>query len=54
MGVVIVDDSMEVAKFIFDTGEDIYEHISFNLLEREASDSSYKKVINLISKMNKY
>lgn len=54
MGVVIVDDSMEVAKFIFDTGEDIYEQISFNLLEREASDSSYKKVINLISKMNKY
>lgn len=54
MSVVIVDDSMEVAKFIFDTGEDIYEQISFNLLEREASDSSYKKVINLISKMNKY
>lgn len=54
MSVVIVDEAMEVAKFIFDTGEDIYEHISFNLLEREASDSSYKKVINLISKMNKY
>ena len=54
MGVVIVDDSMEVANFIFDTGEDIYEQISFGLLEREASDSSYKKVINLISKMNKY
>ena len=30
------------------------EHISFTLLEREASDSSYKKVINLISKMNNY
>lgn len=54
MSVVIVDDSMEVANFIFDTGEDIYEQISFGLLEREASDSSYKKVINLISKMNKY
>lgn len=54
MSVVIVDEGMEVAKFIFDTGEDIYEHISFGLLEREASDSSYKKVINLISKMNKY
>ena len=54
MSTVIVDEGMEVAKFIFDTGEDIYEHIGFNLLEREASDSSYKKVINLISKMNKY
>lgn len=54
MSAVIVDEGMEVAKFIFDTGEDIYEHIGFNLLEREASDSSYKKVINLISKMNKY
>ena len=28
MGLVIVDESLEVAKFIFDTGDDVYEHLS--------------------------
>ncbi|MGL5327854.1 MAG: hypothetical protein ACRDD7_01210 [Peptostreptococcaceae bacterium] len=51
MGICIVDEASEVAKFIFDTGDDIYENISFTHLERESSDGSYKKVINLISKM---
>lgn len=53
MSFVIVDESMEVAKFIFDTGEDVYENLAFNYLEREASDNSYKKVINLMTKMNR-
>jgi hypothetical protein len=53
MSFVIVDESMELAKFIFDTGEDIYENLAFNYLEREASDNSYKKVINLMTKMNR-
>ena len=51
MGLVIVDESLEVAKFIFDTGDDAYEHLSFTHLERESSDSGYKKVINLMTKM---
>lgn len=50
MGMVIADESMEVAKFIFDTGEDDFENLSFNSLEREASDGSYRKVVNLLSK----
>ncbi len=53
MSFVIVDESMEVAKFIFDTGEDIYENLAFSSLEREANDSSYKKVINLMTKMSR-
>lgn len=53
MGVVIVNESMEVANFIFDTGDDNYEAVSFNHLEREASDNSYKKVINLMTKMSR-
>jgi hypothetical protein len=53
MGFCIIDESMEVAKFIFDTGEDIYEVLSFNHLEREQSDSGYKKVVNLMNKMMK-
>lgn len=50
MGIVIIDESMEVAKFLFDTGEDDFEVISFNNLERESSDGSYRKVVNLLSK----
>jgi len=53
MSFVIVDEAMEVAKFIFDTGEDVYENLAFGYLEREASDNSYKKVINLMTKMSR-
>ena len=51
MGFAIVDEAMETVKFIFDTGDDNYENISFTHLEREAADGSYRKVVNLISKM---
>lgn len=50
MSIVIVDETMEVAKFLFDTGEDDFEVISFNNLERESSDGAYRKVVNLLSK----
>lgn len=51
MGIVIVDESTETAKFLFDGEFDTFELLSFNSLEREAGDSSmYKKVINLMSK----
>lgn len=53
MSVVIVDESLEHAKFLFDTSDDIYETVSFNHLEREASDNSYKKVINLMTKISR-
>ena len=51
MGLVIVDEAMEVAKFIFDTGDDVYETLSFSHLEREGSDNGYKKIINLMTKV---
>lgn len=50
--IVIVDESTEVARFLYD-GEGWYEDISFTSLERESGDGSYKKVINLLSKMNR-
>lgn len=53
MGVCVVDESMETAKFLFDTGDDMYETLSFSHLERESSDSSYKKVINLMTKLSR-
>lgn len=53
MSVAICDESLETAKFIYDTGDDMYETISFSHLEREASDGAYKKVINLMTKMQR-
>lgn len=52
MGLVIVDESVEVARFLFD-GEKYFQDYSFGSLERETGDSSYKKVINLMSKINR-
>lgn len=51
MGFAIIDDTNEVAKFIFDTGDDLYEHLSFKSLERESNDQNYKRVVNLLSKV---
>ena len=51
MGFVIVDSTMETVKFIFDTGDDNYETLSYNALERESNDNNYKKVINLLSRV---
>lgn len=50
MGFVIVDESLDIAKFLFDTGDDIYEVLTFNNLEREQRDNS-KKIVNLMAKM---
>lgn len=47
---VIVDESAETAKFLLD-GDTQFETLSFSSLEKEASDGSYKKVVNLLSKI---
>lgn len=52
LSLVIVDESTEVARFLYD-GDGFFEDVSFNSLERESGDGSYKKVINLLSKMNR-
>lgn len=48
--ICIVDESLEVAKFVFDTNDPTWEVIPFTHLERESSDNTYKRVVNLISK----
>lgn len=53
MSFCIVDETMEVVKFLYDTGNDTYETLPFTLLERETSDGGYKKVINLMTKMSR-
>lgn len=52
MAFVIVDEALEVAKFKFDDGENMFETLTFSNLEREASDNSYKKIVNLMSKLS--
>ena len=46
-------EAKNVAKFIFDQDEPSWETISFNQLERESSDGSYKKIVNLMTKVSK-
>ena len=47
----ISDESLEVAKFMFDTGEGNWENYSFTSLDREDKDNTYKKVVNLMTKV---
>ena len=51
MCVCIVDEALEVAKFMFDTGDGNWENYSFSSLEREDKDNTYKKVVNLMTKV---
>ena len=53
ISICIVDENLEVAKFIFDQDEPTKETMSFNQLERESSDGSYKKIVNLMTKVSK-
>lgn len=53
MHFVIVDQVNESIKFLADTGDDVFEELSFNNLEREAVDGSYKKMVNLMTKVTK-
>lgn len=51
MGICIVDEAAEVAKFLFDGEFNQFDVYSFGSLEKEAGDNGmYKKVINLMSK----
>ena len=53
MCVCIVDESLELAKFIYDEQDPMWETISFTHLERESSDNTYKKVVNLMTKISR-
>lgn len=53
MCITIADESLEIAKFLYDDGDGVFEALSFDGLEKEAKDSSYKKVVNLMSKINR-
>ena len=49
----VVDESLEVVKMLFDTGEAMWENYPFSALERENSNGDYKKIINLMAKVSR-
>jgi hypothetical protein len=51
MGFIVIDEAVEVNKFLWDNGERYFETITFNNLERENSGGEYKKALNLMQKM---
>ena len=53
MGIVIVNDSIEIAKFLFDDGATMYETMTFDALAKENSNGDYKKIVNLMARMNR-
>ena len=50
---IVTDDSNETASILMDSGDDLFETISYTHLEREASDNSSKKIINLMTRMSR-
>lgn len=51
--ICIVDETLEVVKFIYDTNDPSWETVSFTHLERESSDNTYKRVVNLMTKVSR-
>lgn len=52
LGIIICDESIEVAKFMY-AGNDSWEMQSYNALQKESNDNSYKKVINLLQQQSR-
>jgi hypothetical protein len=49
MGIIIADDSLEIAKFLY-AGNDNWDQQAYSFLEKEASGGEYKKMVNLLNK----
>lgn len=51
LGIIICDESIEVVKVLY-AGNSSWEQQAYSYLEKESNDNSYRKVINLMGKMN--
>ena len=51
MGIIIADDSIEAVKTYY-VGNNSYETLAYSYMEKENKNSDYKKIINLMGKMN--
>ena len=52
MRIVIVDDSLEIAKFLEDN-EGIFETLTYDALAKEDKNGDYKKIVNLMAQLNR-
>ena len=53
MEVVIVDEALEVARFLLDNDDKYFQDYSFTALRKEMTDSTTKKLINIMSTTNR-
>lgn len=53
MSFIIADETLETTKWLWDDGSSVFDIMPFSSLEREASDQTYKKVVNLMTKINR-
>lgn len=53
MEIVIVDEALEVARFLLDNNDGYFQDYSFAALQKETSDTELKKVVNLMASMNR-
>ena len=53
MEVVIVDEALEVARFLLDNDDKYFQDYSFTALRKEVSDTEMKKLINIMSTTNR-
>lgn len=53
MSFIIADETLETTKWLWDDGTPVFDVLPFSSLEKEASDQTYKKVVNLMTKINR-
>lgn len=53
MEVVIVDEALEIARFLLDNDDKYFQDYSFTALRKETNDSDLKKMINIMSTTNR-
>jgi hypothetical protein len=51
--IIVLNEAVETASFLYDSGDDNYERLTFSNMEREASDNTYKKMVNLLTKVSR-
>jgi hypothetical protein len=53
IAIIVLNEAVETASFLYDSGDDNYERLTFSNMEREASDNTYKKMVNLLTKVSR-
>lgn len=53
IAIIVLNEAVETASFLYDSGDDSYERLTFSNMEREASDNTYKKMVNLLTKVSR-